>query len=92
MDSRRFLWLNMLTGLVAIALLAGAFVLVFRGANHSLEAGIDGLDVSVPALTGEPQTFSVKEGETAIEIGKRLEEQGLIRSAACSGFGGLLRC
>ena len=82
MGLKRFFWFSLLTGLVAVALLAGAFVFVLRGANHALRASIDGLDVSVPASGGAPQIFSVREGEGAVEIGKRLEEQGLIRSAS----------
>ena len=86
MGSRRFLWLYLLTGILAVALLAGAFAVVLRGANHALEVSIDGMDVSAPASEGEPQIFSVREGEGAVEIGKRLEEQGLIRSATLFRF------
>jgi len=79
----RLLWLRWLMGSIAVVLLAGAITLVLRGADQALKASIDGLDVAAPALpAGEARLFSVKEGESAVEIAARLEEQGLIRSAA----------
>ncbi len=82
MGLKRFFWLYVLTGVVAIALLAGAIALVLREADQALQVSIDGRDVPALVLGSEPQIFKVKEGETAVEIGERLEEQGLIRSAS----------
>ncbi len=82
MGSRRFSWLNLLTGVLAAAVLTGAFAMALRGTNRTLSTTIDGLDASARASAGEPQIFTVREGEGAAEIGERLERQGLVRSAS----------
>lgn len=73
-------YLSLAAIILALGLALGSISLLYRGAKERLDGLLLGIDLPASTL---PSTlyFRVEDGESASQIGRRLQEKGLVRSA-----------